>query len=267
MNDRLEHTLERLIDWFERFDQPVVMSSFGKDSMVMLYIVMRLMHKKLPIVYHAVPWEPWKNDFAQGITKIWKLEVYDYLPILSGIKVKPERLELIHRYNVGKDLANGIDIPVNVLPPRHNFQCGLNMLARPKGTVLHQWNLVLIGHKSVDVDPFDGPIPLKSDLVEMDGFPALGFPLADWTDDELWDFIEKRHIPTQQGSRYSRRVEIENKDYNNDYIEACTRCIDPRNPSKVFCPLVNKEIDNVSDTIKRFEGRPSYFADEIPAHS
>jgi len=238
------------------------MSSFGKDSMLMLFIIHRLMEIKLPTIYFPVPWLPWKNDFAQSIIKQWQLEVYDYPPIQSGIKVKPERLEIVFRYQMGKEPLQAIDIPVNVTPPNGHSMCGLKMLERPKGTMDFPWNLVLIGHKDCDVDQFDGPVPLKSDLVEMEGMPALGFPLKDWTDDELWDFIERQRIPVQYGTRYIKRKEIEFKEFNNDYIEACTACIDPRNPEKVFCPLVMRSIDNVSATVPKVEGKASYIIGE-----
>jgi len=264
MMTRLDRTIGRLTEWLERFDQPVVMSSFGKDSMAMLFVIFRIMGKKIPVIYHGVPWKPWKNDFAQSIIKLWQLECYDYLPLMSGIKVKPERLEIVNRYQMGKE---AIDIPVNVLPPNEKWfiapavpavQCGLKMLARPKGGIFWQWNLCLIGHKDCDVDQFDGPVPLKSDLVEMEGMPALGFPLKEWSDEELWDFIEQRRVPVQYGTRYIERKEIDCKDFSNDWIEACTACIDPRNPDKVFCPLVEREIDNVSGGVVKFQGKPSY---------
>lgn len=258
---RLDNTIGRLIEWFEKFDQPVVMSSFGKDSMVMLFIIFRVMSKRIPVIYHGVPWSPWKNDFAQSMIKLWNLEVYDYLPTASGIKVKPDRLEIVHRYEMGSKPRQAIDIPVNILPPVQNFQCGLKMLARPKGSILYQWNLTLIGHKSCDVDQYEGHVPLKSDLVEMKGMTALGFPLKDWSDEELWEFIEQRRIPVQYGTRYDQRKEIDYKDFNPDFIEACTACIDPRNPAEVFCPLVNREIDNVSAGVLRFEGKPDYIGE------
>lgn len=264
---RLDTTIERLTEWFEKFEQPVVMSSFGKDSMVMLFIIHRIMGKRLPVIYHGVPWRPWKNEWAQSIIKLWNLEVYDYLPLASGIKVKPDLIEIVHRYQMGPEPHQAIDIPVNILPPNgkvqvgpsdRSYECGLNMLARPKGGVLYQWNLTLIGHKDCDIDQFDGHIPLKSDLVEIEGMSALGFPIKDWSDEEVWDFIEERRVPVQYGTRYMDRKEIDYKDLNNDYIEACCACIDPRNPEKVHCPLVNREIDNVSDEVTRFVGRASY---------
>jgi hypothetical protein len=261
MMTKLDNTVGRLTEWFQKFDQPVVMSSFGKDSMVMLFIIRRIMGKRLPVIYHGVPWRPWKNDWAQNLIKMWNLEVYDYLPIASGIKLKPDRLEIVNRYQMGPEPHQTIDIPVNILPPNGNFECGLHMLARPKGGILYQWNLTLIGHRSCDVDQFEGHMPLKSDLVEREGLPTLGFPLKDWSDEELWDFIEERRVPVQYGTRYMDRKEIDYKDLNNDYIEACTACIDPRNPEKVHCPLVNSEIKNVSDDVVKFEGVPSYIGE------
>jgi hypothetical protein len=262
MMTKLDSTVGRLEEWFNKFDQPVMMSSFGKDSMVMLFIVFRIMRKRIPVIYHGSPWKPWKNDFAQGVIKAYQLEVYDYLPTASGIKVKPERLEIVNVYQMGKEPHHAIQLPVNILPPDKNFLCGLRMLARPKGGILYQWNLTLIGHKSCDVDQFEGHMPLKSDLVEIEGMPAVGFPLKDWSEEELWEFIEQRRVPVQYGTRYKERKEIEDKDFNNDYIEACTACIDPRNPETVYCPLVNREIPNVSANILKFEGKPSYIEGE-----
>jgi hypothetical protein len=258
MMTKLDNTINKLNDWLIKFKSPVVMSSFGKDSMVMLFIIFRLMEQKLPVIYHGAPWAPWRNDFAWGIMKAYNLEVYDYPPVKSGIKVKPDRLELVHRYQISND--KGIDIPVNVLPPEGTvkYACGLKMLERPKGIMEFPWDLILIGHKNCDVDQFEGPVPLKTDLVEQDGVPALGFPLRDWSDEELWEFIESRRVPVQYGTRYVERKEIDFKVFNNDYIEACTACIDPRQPKKVFCPLVEHEIDNVSAMIPRMEDKPSY---------
>lgn len=258
MMTKLDDTIGRLTVWFQKFDQPVMMSSFGKDSMVMLFIIYRLMEKKIPVIYHRVPWEPWKNDWGENIIKLWNIEVYDYPPLISGIKVKPDRIEIVHRYAMGPEPHHAIDIPVNILPWDKKFQCGLKMISRPKGGILYQWNLTLIGHKDCDVDQFDGPVPLKADLVENEGMSAIGFPLKDWSDEELWEFIEQRRIPVQYGTRYIDRKEIKFKDFINDYIEACTACIDPRNPEKVFCPLVNSEIDNVSAGVLKFDGKPSY---------
>jgi hypothetical protein len=114
------------------------------------------------------------------------------------------------------------------------------------------------------VDEFEGHMPLKADLVEQDGMPALGFPLKDWDDEDLWHFIETRNVPVQYRTRYDYNgKEIGIKTFNNDWIEACTRCIDPREPETVFCPLLEKEIPNVSESVTKFEGRPVYIGGEV----
>jgi len=255
---KLEQTTARLSEWFERFDHPVVMCSFGKDSMVMLFIILRVMEKKLPVIYHSNPWQPWKNDWAWKMIKEWQLEVYDPPPYASGIKVKEDRIEIVHCYQIR---GHPLYLPVNILSPNGHSMCGLKMLERPKGVMDYPWNLILIGHKSCDVDPFDGHIPLKMDLIELEGAPTVAFPLREWSDEELWDYIEAHRIPIQYGTRYIDRKEIEYKEFNPDYIESCTACIDPRNPAKVHCPLVNREIDNVSGRVPRFEGKPSYIGE------
>lgn len=258
---KLDDTISRLKEWFERYDKPVVMSSFGKDSMVMLHIILRMVKKRVPVIYHAVPWEPWKNDFAWGMMKLWKLETYDYPPVMSGIKVKEDMLEIVHRYQIGTKFGNGIDIPVNVIPPESTLRfghCGKAIIERPKGTIKYPWNLILIGHKSSDVDPFDGHIPLMCDTISLDELPTTAFPLREWDDKDVWDFIEEHHVPVQVGTRYIDRKEVDYKGFNNDYIEACTNCIDPRKPEKVYCPLVDNWIDNISKSVTKFEGMASY---------
>lgn len=213
----------------------------------------------MPVIYHSNPWHPWKNDFAWAMIKLWHLEVYDYPPVLTGIRVKPERLEIMQRFQIGEQRDRGIHIGINIEPPKKNWKCGLQMLSRPVGALFkYPWNLILIGHKDCDVDQFDGPVPLKWDLMKPEGLPTVGFPLKEWTDEELWEFIEHYHVPVQHGTRYSGREEIEYKAFNNDYMEACTACIDPRNSEEVWCPLYNKTIANVSDKITKFEGKPDY---------
>ena len=61
-----------------------------------------------------------------------------------------------------------LDIPKNVCPPeeypRRDFICGLNdWVLRPKAVTVTPWDVVFHGHKSSDVDPFEGSVPLRSD--------------------------------------------------------------------------------------------------------
>jgi 3'-phosphoadenosine 5'-phosphosulfate sulfotransferase (PAPS reductase)/FAD synthetase len=121
----------------------------------------------------------------------------------------------------------------------------------------YPWDLIFIGHKSSDVDPFEGAVPLNTDVAEMGGV-KLAFPLRDWPDDDVWEFIEKNHIQMQE-TRYHGRLEVEDKWHNNDYIHACTACIDPREKAHtVPCPKLKVNVPNVGHRVLLLQAEPGY---------
>lgn len=240
------------------------MLSFGKDSMVLAHLIRESVGHigrfPVPVIYHRDPWFSHKHEFADHIIQSWAMEVHDYPPMHAGIKVKPDMLELVARYSFGTE---AMDIPKNVCVPeeypRREFICGLNdWLLQPK---THQiqvpWDIVFIGHKSCDVDPFEGKVPLNVDVYELGGI-YLVFPLRHWTDDDIWNYIEANHIPTQK-TRYQDRIEVKDKWYNNDYVHACTRCIDPRETrAEVDCPKFKHPVPNIGKAVLRLEAKPDY---------
>jgi hypothetical protein len=246
--------------------RPAILSSFGKDSMVLLHLV-RAMGLTLPVIFHRDPWEPWKNKFADDIISGWKLAVYDWLPAATGIKVR-KTFETVGRWQTGpKSFA---DIPKNIIPPsnRQDFLCGLrDIMDRPKGGChYHPWDLYLCGHKSSDVDECDGPVPLSVELFH--GPPDVAFPLRDWSDEDVWDYIRRERVPIQE-ERYNRvtgKLREGHEHFSNDYITACVRCLDPRMGSMVSCPKLNGAmIPNVSAKFPRFDRIPSYIKAEEAA--
>lgn len=255
-----QKTITRIEEWMAEFKNPVVMSSFGKDSMVMIHILFKKMGLQLPMIYHRDPWFPWKNDFADRIIKENRYVVFDWPPSECGVKVNDRAIEIVSRYQIGK--STGLDIPKNIIEPKDGepFACGLEMLQRPKCEFSYPWDLVFIGHRSADVDPFEGNVRLLSDEVRGEDFPTAVFPLRNWTDEELWSYIKDNRIIIQSGSRYDmeKRAEGDDKLFNNDYVTACTRCIDKRQPGVVYCPKFKKEIPNVSHRVNELHARPSY---------
>jgi 3'-phosphoadenosine 5'-phosphosulfate sulfotransferase (PAPS reductase)/FAD synthetase len=238
------------------WDKPAVMCSFGKDSMVLLHLVREALGN-VPVIYHRHPWFPAKNEFADSIIRSMGLEVHDYPPSMCGVKFDDNSLELVARYAFGN---SGIDLPMNVEQPipRRDFVCGLNdWMMRPKAAVEYPWRTAFIGHKSSDVDQFEGAVPLNADHVAAGGVDIV-FPLRDWTDADAWDYIETNHVPYDK-RRYHNRAELPDKWLNPDYLHACTKCIDPRNDAReVFCPKLNVSVPNVGDRVLRLQSRPDY---------
>lgn len=244
-----------------------VMLSFGKDSMVLADLIRQALkpdtfsaHRfPLPVIYYRDPWFPAKHSFAESVIKSWDMEVHSYPPTNCGIKCKEDNLELVSRYRFG---YAAMDIPKNVCPPseypRRDYICGLNdWILQPKiSDIEFKWDTVFIGHKSSDVDEFEGPVPLQDYKANV-GDVTLVFPLRDWTDEDVWTHIESNHIP-YQADRYKDRKEVDDKWLSNDYTHACTACIDPREAKDVYCPKLKQTVPNVSEFVLRLDSRPEY---------
>jgi hypothetical protein len=258
-DELIDKTISAIRTVTSQFRAPAIMSSFGKDSMTLLALC-REAGFKFPVVYHREPWYPRKSVFADKIIAEWNLSVHDWPPSVMGIKSNAERTEFVSRYQIARHGA--MDIPRNIEPPDETaFVCGLyDIIRRPLGSFVHPWDVLLIGHKSCDSDQFFGDIPLKLDIkIGKEGDPALFFPLRQWSHGNVWDYLQDNEIPVQS-DRYdvANRREWDDKSANNDYWQACTRCIDPRGPATVFCPKFQRDIDNVSATIPVLNEQFSY---------
>jgi 3'-phosphoadenosine 5'-phosphosulfate sulfotransferase (PAPS reductase)/FAD synthetase len=270
MQEKIEHA-QKLIHQFGK--HAVLMCSFGKDSTALLHLIRETLppnklacrgNYPLPILYHRHLWFPFKHNFANEIIRSWNLEVHDYPPVACGVKVKEDRLELVARYPFG---TSGIDMPINIEKPipRRDFVCGLQWLTRPKIAALQwPWENVFIAHKSIDVDPFEGAVPLNCDHFEG-GNLRIVFPFRHWTDEDVWTYIEEHHVPFDH-ARYRHRQELDDKWNNPDYLHACTACIDPRETAlQVQCPKLGQLVPNIGNNVVRLEGLPSYIQKEDAA--
>lgn len=264
MNEKIEHAKELIRDHGE---DAALMCSFGKDSMVLLHLIRETLPSRklschsypLPVIYHRHPWFQFKNNFAIYVALTWALELHDYPPLACGVKAKENRIELVARYPLG---LSAIDMPINTEQPieRRPFVCGLDWLLRPKISGLQwRWPNVFIGHKSSDIDPYDGPVPLKSDTAKV-GEVNLVFPLRHWSDADVWEYIEANDVPYDK-ARYENRAELPDKWLNPDYLHACTACIDPRGNTDigVRCPKSGAMVKNVGSRVLRLgEQIPEY---------
>jgi 3'-phosphoadenosine 5'-phosphosulfate sulfotransferase (PAPS reductase)/FAD synthetase len=254
--------------------RPAVLMSFGKDSMAMANLIRQTGARggfpkthgfPIDVIFHRDPWFKHKNEFADYIAQSWGMEVHDFPPMAAGVKVKHDMIELVSRYHFGN---SAIDIPKNVCAPhqypRRDYICGLNdWVLRPKTFLAdYPWDTVFMGHRDADVDPFEGAVPLGIDETNAGGVRLL-FPIRSWTDAELWDYIESEHIPVQE-TRYDGRWERTDKWYNNDYVHACTACIDPRETREsVYCPKLQVQVKNRGAEVAQLHERPPYLKMEV----
>lgn len=229
-----------------QFKAPAVMCSFGKDSLVALHLSMRV--KRLPVIFHREPFFPRKYAYANSVIEAWDLDVYDYPPSGTAIQEKDGEVEIVNYYTIGQATCA---LPTGVIHPKEGerFICGLkDLLLKPRGTFAYPWDMVIHGHKSSDVDPFHGAVPLAADIGINLGSASPVFPIRNWTDDDVWEYIERHDLPIHH-DRYEKVMgkwmESPDKTLNPDYLPACTACM-RRGGGPVRCPKFNCEVANVS---------------------
>lgn len=249
---------------------PVVMSSFGKDSMVMLHLL-RDHGLRLPVVFHREPMLPKKYAFANSVIQDWELTVYDYPPTGTAIQMEGECVEVVNAYPAGAKpmlLPTGICDPVDGEPTL----CALHdFYLKPLGLGFNTpWDLAFVGHKSSDVDPVYGAIPLKADYHTNIGSPSLAFPIRYFTDADVWTYHEKLGVPIHT-TRYEKTgdswKERADKTHNPDYFPACTACMKP-DGGPVACPRLNgATVSNVSKELRWLPRQNLSYMESVPQNA
>ena len=231
---------------------PAIMSSFGKDSMVMLHLI-RSLKRDLPIVFYRESFMPKKYRFANAVIDEWDLTVYDYPPSETAVVGKNGCVEVINAYTIGK---RSLFRPTGFYKPEGGgvSLCALHdIYLKATGTYAFPWDVVFVGHKSTDVDPIEGEIPLDADYANYVDCASIAYPLRHFTDQDIWDYTEKFNLPIHH-SRYEKIEgkwsERKDKRFNPDYFPACTACMVPESGS-VPCPRLGGSIvSNISDKLR-----------------
>jgi hypothetical protein len=260
--DKLQRAESFIRSVLSSYKNPVVMSSFGKDSMCLLHIL-KTMKVTLPILFHREPFEPKKYAFANRIIEQEGYVCYDYPPALTQIAKVGESIEIVNRYQVGPKkftwLGTGIKEGESGL-------CGLrDFYMKPTGSFNFPWDVVFVGHKSSDVDPLFGGVPLTVDIKANEGGPDYAYPLRWFTDEDVWKYTELFQVEYND-RRYDREHgyrEFEDIRYNNDYYHACVNCMDRDKPATVYCPRLDCEVTNISGSLRYVEAeKPEYIGKE-----
>lgn len=262
LDDKISAAQQLITKCISQHRAPVVMSSFGKDSMVMLELIKRL-GLKLPIVFHREPFFPDKYEFSNKIIADNNYVVYDYPPILTAVQERNGFVEIMNFHQVRSQV---VCLPTGIYAPAEGepYLCGLvDLYEKPLGTFGFPWDVAFVAHKSSDVDPILGSIPLVVDVKHNPESCDYAFPLRWFTDQDVWACHELFGIPVNV-KRYDPQqgyTERHDKTWNNDWFPACTLCLRKSSPSSVYCPKLGTEIENLSLRVRRSESMalPDYF--------
>ena len=254
MNKKLERTDQIIDSCVNTFLSTMMYWSGGKDSMVLLHLLRR--HGvKIPILFFREPWQPFKYEFHDRIIRDWELLVYSWHPYESLMQEKNGEFEVQNRYAI-----NGytISCPTGIVDPVDDLPCTscLEILRRPKQKELlvPYLDAIWIGHKGSDTDSLAGDVGIKSEVRQVPGGVSSIFPLRDWTDEDVWNYIEEHDVPYDE-KRYEKFEgkwrERPDRRHNADYVHACTRSVDRREGAEEFpyCRKLKTTVQNMAQYV------------------
>jgi hypothetical protein len=227
---------------------PIVLCSFGKDSMVMLDLI-RQIRNDLPVIFFKEPFFPKKYSFANKVIEDYDLNVYDFPPIKTDSIFKDGICEITNIYNGYKNATLYLPTGTHEYKDGEKFLCAVDdLLNKPKVKGYDfPWDTIFVGHKSSDVCPVLGAVPIKDKTVKICEM-LLALPIADWTDKEIWNYTIQNNIPYND-RRYNKDngfKEFDDKTFNNDYHPCCFKCLDNKEPLILKCPKTGHNTRNIS---------------------
>jgi len=252
LSDKIARAEEVIRRTLSQYRNPAVLWSGGKDSMVLLYLLLHCTRKNLPVICWREPWMPWKQAFVNRMIAEWNLTVWDWHPQAVTLCKGNGRIDVLNHYQMQRGtmiLARGTEPPTYGKP----WLCGRDtFLSRPLGGFAAPWDVAFHGHKSSDDDPTSGKIPLAVDILDTPGTVAYSYPLRDWTDEDIFRFIERKSIPYDE-TRYRKGADgweiVAEKHANPDYYSTCLACVDPDAGAFVQCPKLAMQINNVAGSV------------------
>lgn len=251
-------TYEQKVDWARKLihsslanaRNPAIMCSFGKDSIVVLHLVMSI--RKLKVVFHREPFQHHKYDYANRVMRDWGLHIIDYPPSATALAEGDSELEVVNYYQTGTSTTY---LPTGLRQDTSgkDLVCALSdIYLKPTGSINYPFDLVFHGHKSSDCDPILGEVRLYSDIATNVGAPSAAFPIRHFTDEDVWRYIEENGLPIHQ-ERYEKVDgkwrEREDKTHNPDYISCCYACMSKKTGNNVYCPKFGATVSNLSDRL------------------
>jgi len=209
-------------------------------------------------VHYREPFLRERYRFADEVIQQMGLEIYDYAPMGVAMADGPDvetgrmRFDFVKYYQWGPQgtiaLSLGTEEPVEGEP----FLCGVkDCLARPTGGFNWPWEAVWIGTKGCDTDLIKGPVPMVMDVRRAPNGPWTLYPLRDWSDAEVFDFLEPLGLIDED--RYEQNAEgvwghKRDKSKNADYYPVCWNCVNRHAGHVVHCPRLKASITNVSES-------------------
>lgn len=255
MDKLLKETIEKAKLWAKNWPNSVVMWSGGKDSTAMLHLLKFKAGIDVPVIQFRQPKFRERYAYSDQLIKDWDLSIYEYPASRFALADGPDtetgevRFDLLHYFQWG---TKAVVLSLGTERPKEGekFMCGIDdFLKRPTGTFNWPWESVWIGTKNSDTDLIKGHVPLSQDVRYAEGSPMSLYPMRDWTDRDIFEYLEKncvtpdptRYVKTKQGW-----INNPDKSLNADFYPTCLNCVDRHQGNQVYCPKLKATVTNIS---------------------
>ena len=259
MNDLVKSTIDKMQRWHRRWPKSAVLWSGGKDSTALLHVLRFKAGIDIPVIQYREPKLRERYAYSDRLIKEWGLEVYDYPPTKIAIADGPDvetgemRFDMLKYYQWGQTavvMSLGTERPRAEEIQSGRYLCGVtDFLHRPTGTFNFPWEAVYIGTKGHDTDLIKGHIPLAMDIRAVDGAPANLYPLKDWSDEDVYSYLESEGVDvdsTRYVNRDGKWGNNPDKSLNADFYPICFNCVDRHQGPHVDCPKLKARVSNIS---------------------
>lgn len=193
---------------------PAVMSSFGKDSLLLLTLV-REQRTDIPVLWFKAATNSEQQRFARQIIREWNLVVYSYYPADVYLLTDNDNASLIQEYSFGDSRLPVVsDITVGET-------CSITAIPQRTPQLFLPFDLILTGYKDSDEHWLKGGAELFPPDYKL-GRAKICAPIRHLTDAQVREAIYNLGVPYQE---------------IDDSLTLCTRCMSETNTETVFCPV------------------------------
>lgn len=193
-------------------NNPAVLSSFGKDSLLLLSLV-REVNRSVPVLWFRSAANSEQIKFARSVARLWKLNVYSYEPADVYLLANNGDMSVVQEYSFGSDrlplavdVARGTDCSLIAFPQRTDL---LNL----------PFDVLLVGYKDSDTHWLKGGNELFSDDYRLGG-ARITAPMRHLSDETVRSAVTE--LP---GISYKEL---------DDRVQLCTACME-KGDDEVWC--------------------------------
>lgn len=190
---------------------PAVLSSFGKDSLLLLALV-REVRSDFATLWFRTAANLKQVRFARRVIAAWNLNAYSYHPSDVYLLTNNGDHALIQEYSFGNDvLPLAVDLA-------HNDTCSLAAFPNRTPALHLPFDLILVGYKDSDTHWLKGGTQLF-DADYMLGGAKVSAPIRHLTDEQVRAAIVALDIPYEE---------------LDDRLSLCTACM-TQDSDEVWC--------------------------------